>query len=220
MTVVAIAYLLTVVVCVKLAPKEKPQKSLRLAERRGGRCGGVFVCAAVPGEHYVRLGHFRVGLEPEDHAKSLITAGFFANIQYLMVEKPEGYSAAQVEEVSEEVSQLEQPEPVGDPQELPTIIAVMNESFTDMAATSDGNITLSQDNLPFLHSLQESGEGVGRQHLQQRVRVPHREHHGFPALYQQYVDHEQTTDYECIAIHPGRPGQRLGAGPCLPVPGL
>ena len=52
---------------------------------------------------------------------------------------PEGkLTAAQVEEVSEEVSQLEEPEPVGDPQELPTIIAVMNESFTDMAATSDG----------------------------------------------------------------------------------
>ena len=162
MTVVAMAYLLTVVVCVKLAPKEKPQKSLRLAER--GVAAGVAAFLFVllfPVNIMSALGISVWAWNQKTSSEITgITAGFFANIQYLMVEKPEGYSAAQVEEVSEEVSQLEEPEPVGDPQELPTIIAVMNESFTDMAATSDGNITLSQDNLPFLHSLQESGEVV------------------------------------------------------------
>ena len=45
-------YLLTVVVCVKLAPKEKPQKSLRLAER------GVAVRAGI---HCAPLAHRTAG---------------------------------------------------------------------------------------------------------------------------------------------------------------
>ena len=141
-----------------------------------------------------------------------------------MVEKPEGYSAAQVEEVSEEVSQLEEPEPVGDPQELPTIIAVMNESLTDMAATSDGNITLSQDNLPFLHSLQESGEVVwgtayssvyGGNTCNSEYEFLTGNTTAFLPTgskpYQQYVDSDQTAlpsilksyGYRCVAVHPG-----------------
>ena len=111
-------------------------------------------------------------------------------------------------------------------QELPTIIAVMNESFTDMAATSDGNITLSQDNLPFLHSLQESGEVVwgtayssvygGNTCNSEYEFLTGNTTAFLPSgskPYQQYVDHEQTSlvsllkdtyDYECIAIHPGQ----------------
>ena len=228
MTVVAMAYLLTVVVCVKLAPKEKPQKSLRLAER--GVAAGVAAFLFVllfPVNIMSALGISVWAWNQKTSSEITgITAGFFANIQYLMVEKPEGYSAAQVEEVSEEVSQLEEPEPVGDPQELPTIIAVMNESFTDMAATSDGNITLSQDNLPFLHSLQESGEVVwgtayssvygGNTCNSEYEFLTGNTTAFLPAgskPYQQYVDRKQTSlvsllkdtyNYQCTAIHPGQ----------------
>ena len=102
----------------------------------------------------------------------------------------------------------------------------MNESFTDMAATSDGNITLSQDNLPFLHSLQESGEVVwgtayssvygGNTCNSEYEFLTGNTTAFLPSgskPYQQYVDHEQTSlvsllkdtyDYECIAIHPGQ----------------
>ena len=226
MTVVAIAYLLTVVVCVKLAPKEKPQKSLRLAER--GVAAGVAAFLFVllfPVNIMSALGISVWAWNQKTSSEITgITAGFFANIQYLMVEKPEGYSAAQVEEVSEEVSQLEEPEPVGDPQELPTIIAVMNESFTDMAATSDGNITLSQDNLPFLHSLQESGEVVwgtayssvyGGNTCNSEYEFLTGNTTAFLPTgskpYQQYVDNDQTAlpsilksyGYRCVAVHPG-----------------
>ena len=226
MTVVAMAYLLTVVVCVKLAPKEKPQKSLRLAER--GVAAGVAAFLFVllfPVNIMSALGISVWAWNQKTSSEITgITAGFFANIQYLMVEKPEGYSAAQVEEVSEEVSQLEEPEPVGDPQELPTIIAVMNESFTDMAATSDGNITLSQDNLPFLHSLQESGEVVwgtayssvygGNTCNSEYEFLTGNTTAFLPSgskPYQQYVDSEQTAlpsilksyGYRCVAVHPG-----------------
>ena len=100
MTVVAMAYLLTVVVCVKLAPKEKPQKSLRLAER--GVAAGVAAFLFVllfPVNIMSALGISVWAWNQKTSSEITgITAGFFANIQYLMVEKPEGYSAAQVEE--------------------------------------------------------------------------------------------------------------------------
>ena len=228
MTVAAMGFLLTVALCVKLSPREKPTRSLCLAERGAalGVAAALFVML-FPMNIMSGLGISVWAWNQKTSSEITgITAGFFANIQYLMVEKPEGYSAAQVEEVSEEVSQLEEPEPVGDPQELPTIIAVMNESFTDMAATSDGNITLSQDNLPFLHSLQESGEVVwgtayssvygGNTCNSEYEFLTGNTTAFLPSgskPYQQYVDHEQTSlvsllkdtyDYECIAIHPGQ----------------
>ena len=106
-----------------------------------------------------------------------ITAGFFANIQYLMVDKPEGYSTTEVEQVSEE-AQLEDPEPAGEPEQLPTIIAVMNESFTDTGRHQ------GQEHHPFAGQplLPSLPAGIGRsdlghgvllgvwgQYLQQRV---------------------------------------------------
>ena len=228
MTVAAMGFLLTVALCVKLSPREKPTRSLCLAERGAalGVAAALFVML-FPMNIMSGLGISVWAWNQKTSSEITgITAGFFANIQYLMVEKPEGYSAAQVEEVSEEVSQLEEPEPVGDPQELPTIIAVMNESFTDMAATSGGNITLSQDNLPFLHSLQESGEVVwgtayssvygGNTCNSEYEFLTGNTTAFLPSgskPYQQYVDHEQTSlvsllkdtyDYECIAIHPGQ----------------
>lgn len=54
----------------------------------------------------------------------------------------------------------------------------MNESMTDFTRTGKGSLTLTSDNLPFLHSLQESGEYLGQrayspvlrgQHLQQQI---------------------------------------------------
>ncbi len=73
---------------------------------------------------------------------------------------------------------MEDPEPAGEPEQLPTIIAVMNESFTDLGAVGEDTIILSQDNLSF----PSLPAGIGRsdlghgvflcvwgQYLQQRV---------------------------------------------------
>ena len=69
---------------------------------------------------------------------------------YQKVEKPEGYSAEAVEQLMTELIQ-EQTEKSG---QLPNIIAIMNESFTDFASV-DG-IQTSKPLLPFIDSLQEN----------------------------------------------------------------
>lgn len=227
MTLVAMAFLLAVALCVKLAPREKPGKTFRLAERGVslGVAGALFVML-FPMNVMASMGISVWAWNQKTSSEITgITAGFFANIQFLMVDKPEGYSNAQVEEVSEEASEVEEPEPVGDPEQLPTIIAVMNESFTDMGAVGEGSITLEPDNLPFLHSLQESGDVVwgtayssvygGNTCNSEYEFLTGNTTAFLPAgskPYQQYVDHAQTSlvsllkdtyGYECIAIHPG-----------------
>ena len=69
---------------------------------------------------------------------------------YQKVEKPEGYSAEAVEQLMTELIQ-EQTEKSG---QLPNIIAIMNESFTDFASV--GGIQTSKQLLPFIDSLQEN----------------------------------------------------------------
>ena len=228
MTVMAMGYLLTVILCVKLDPRQEPEKWVRLAERGVSGCLAAFLFVLLFPVNVMSTLGISVWAWNQKTSSEItgITAGFFANIQFLMVDKPEGYSAAEAEEVSEEASQLEEPEPVGDPQTLPTIIAIMNESFTDMAATGDGSITLSQDNLPFLHSLQESGDVVwgtayssvyGGNTCNSEYEFLTGNTTAFLPTgskpYQQYVDHQQTSlvsllkdtyGYHCTAIHPGQ----------------
>ena len=75
---------------------------------------------------------------------------------YQNVEKPEGYSAEAVEQLMTELIQ-EQTERSGQNDstgQLPNIIAIMNESFTDF--TSVGGIQTSKPLLPFIDSLQEN----------------------------------------------------------------
>ncbi|MGI6254111.1 MAG: sulfatase-like hydrolase/transferase [Acutalibacter sp.] len=227
MTIAAIAFLLAVALCVKIDPREKPAKSFRMAER--GVSLGLAVVLFVllfPMNILAGMGISVWAWNQKTSSEITgITAGFFANVQFLMVDKPEGYSTAQAEEVSEVASQLEEPEPVGEPEKLPTVIAIMNESFTDMERTGDGSITLSQDNLPFLHSLEESGEVVwgtayssvygGNTCNSEYEFLTGNTTAFLPAgskPYQQYVDHDQTSlvsllkdtyGYECKAIHPG-----------------
>ena len=67
------------------------------------------------------------------------------------MEKPEGYSAEAVEQLMTELIQ-EQTERSGQNDstgQLPNIIAIMNESFTDFASV--GGIQTSKQLLPFLY---------------------------------------------------------------------
>ena len=75
---------------------------------------------------------------------------------YQKVEKPEGYSAEAVEQLMTELIQKQtersgQNDSTG---QLPNIIAIMNESFTDFASV--GGIQTSKQLLPFIDSLQEN----------------------------------------------------------------
>ena len=227
MTLAAMGFLLAVVVSVKLTTGEKPSKRFRVTERGMalGMASALFIML-FPMNIMAGMGISVWAWNQKSSSEMTgITAGFFANCQFLMVDKPAGYSSAQVKEVSEEVSQLEDPKPVGDPQELPTIIAIMNESFTDLGAVGEGNVTFSQDNLPFLHSLQESGDVVwgtayssvyGGNTCNSEYEFLTGNTTAFLPVgskpYQQYLDEKQTSlvsllgdtyGYECVAVHPG-----------------
>ena len=227
MTLAAMGFLLALTVSVKLATGEKPSKRFRVTERGValGMASALFIML-FPMNIMAGMGISVWAWNQKSSSEMTgITAGFFANCQFLMVDMPAGYSSAQVEEVSEEVSRLEDPEPVGDPQELPTIIAIMNESFTDLEAVGEGNVTFSQDNLPFLHSLQESGDVVwgtayssvyGGNTCNSEYEFLTGNTTAFLPVgskpYQQYLDEKQTSlvsllgdtyGYECVAIHPG-----------------
>lgn len=165
-----------------------------------------------------------------------VMTGFFANVQFVMVDKPEGYSAKRVEELGEEIGKLEEPEALGQPAKQPTVIVVMNESMTDF--TNVGDIELDVDNLPFIHSLQNSGSVIwgtayssvyGGNTCNSEYEFLTGNTTAFMPTgskpYQQYVDDRQTAlpsifksyGYENIAIHPGNRGawQRDTAYPLL-----
>ena len=149
-------------------------------------------------------------------------AGFVANVQFLMVEKPDGYSEKLVSELANELSALPEPEPLGTPEKLPTIVVVMNESLTDLQAV--GDVKFAPDNLPFIHSLQQSGATLwgtayssvygGNTCNSEYEFLTGNTTAFLPSgskPFQQYVRTEQTAlpsildsyGYESTAIHPG-----------------
>lgn len=79
------------------------------------------------------------------------------NTQFLMVESPENYSSAQVEEIADNIVDAE---PVIDmvsdttEQVKPNIIVIMNESLADLSVL--GDFETSEDYMPFLRSMEEN----------------------------------------------------------------
>lgn len=153
-----------------------------------------------------------------------VMAGFLGNIQFVMVDKPEGYSPTTVANLGEEVQNLPDPEPLGEPEEKPTVIAIMNESLTDYMTIAEKDNGIASDYLPFIHSLMEQ-EGTisgtayssvfgGNTCDSEYEFLTGNSMYFLPGgcvPYQQYVKTEQTSlvstlksqDYTCRAIHPG-----------------
>lgn len=154
-----------------------------------------------------------------------VAAGFFGNLQFMMVDKPNAYSPEAVAAIEEETRALTPLETVATPKKKPTVIVVMNESLTDFEAVSNGNISLSQDNMPFIHSLQQdenvisgtayssvSGGGTCDSEFEfltggTKAFLP-----SGSKPYQQYIEDGQTSlvttlesqGYDSLAIHPGQ----------------
>lgn len=172
------------------------------------------------------LSHMDISVWPWNQKVSAeltgVMTGFFANIQFLLVEKPEGYSMEAVKELGDKLDSAEEPAPLGNPDGLPTIIVVMNESMTDFQSV--GELDFAPDNLPFIHSLQGSGDVIwgtayssvyGGNTCNSEYEFLTGNTTAFLPTgskpYQQYVDHEQTAlpsilksyGYSCTAIHPG-----------------
>ena len=226
MALTALGYFGVLALCVKLCPrgKEGASRRFRITERAVSLViSGALFLMLFPMDILTDMG-ISVWAWNQKTSSELtgITAGFFANIQYLMVEKPEGYSASRVQNLGEELAQEEEPELLGRPEGLPTVIAIMNESFTDMQSV--GDVEFTPDNLPFLHSLQESGEVIwgtayssvyGGNTCNSEYEFLTGNTTAFLPTgskpYQQYVDSEQTAlpsilksyGYRCVAVHPG-----------------
>ncbi len=80
--------------------------------------------------------------------------GSMLNIRYSRVTPPEGYSAERVEEILEEARGKAQGPEDGNAEELPHMILIMNESFSDLRV--NGNLELSRENLNFIRGLREN----------------------------------------------------------------
>lgn len=80
-----------------------------------------------------------------------LMGGFLGNLKYLKVEKPDGYS---VDAVQEETKRYEKGTAEVKKEELPNVIAIMNEALSDPAVF--GEFETSEEYFPFIHSLTEN----------------------------------------------------------------
>lgn len=82
-----------------------------------------------------------------------IPVTFVMNLAYMSIDKPDGYSEAEAQEI---LTGYEADDTGAE--ELPNIIVVMNESFSDLGVL--GGYETNQDEMPYLHSLQEGCENT------------------------------------------------------------
>ena len=90
---------------------------------------------------------------------------FVMNLAYMSIDKPEHYSAAEAQAVldsygeggamSEESGSKAEEDDTQKGEDLPNIIVMMNESFSDLSVL--GDFETNEDYMPFIHSL-EQGE--------------------------------------------------------------
>jgi len=82
-----------------------------------------------------------------------LTAGFLANLKFMNVEKPDGYSEETVEKAA---SSYKKEDPAGEknPEELPNVVVIMDEAFSDLAVL--GEFETDYDYMPFIKSLKEN----------------------------------------------------------------
>ena len=149
-----------------------------------------------------------------------IALAFLLELQYMEVDKPDGYVADQVEDAYEALS--EDVLAVESDEKMPNVIVVMNEAFSDPAVL--GEFTTNRDYMPYLHSLQEGNENTVTGIMNVSVVGGNTANTEFEFLtgstmaflpdgsvpYQQYIDgtmdslasHLKEFGYNTIAMHP------------------
>lgn len=149
---------------------------------------------------------------------------FLMEMEYLNVEKPEGYSVSDArglysgEESSEYLAAVEDPESV----KRPNIIVIMDEAFSDLGVL--GKLTTNEDYMPFIHSLQKGVDNTITGYMNVSVLGGNTANTEFEFLtghsmaflpqgsvaYQQYVQDEtlslasylKSLGYSTVAMHP------------------
>jgi len=78
---------------------------------------------------------------------------FAMDLAFVYVEKPAGYSVKEAEQI---LASYDTGEVISD--ELPNIIVIMNEAFSDLSVI--GDFSTNEDYMPYIHSLQEGHENT------------------------------------------------------------
>lgn len=152
---------------------------------------------------------------------------FVMELRYLSVDKPAGYNAdtAAQELAALEEESMSEPAMAGtgsDEGELPNIIVIMDEAFSDPAIL--GDFTVNQDYMPFVHSLLDGAENTVSGWLNVSVLGGNTANTEFEYLtgntmaflpqgsipYQQYIKGETPSlashlaglGYQTVAMHP------------------
>lgn len=92
-----------------------------------------------------------VWMPERDYAKNGSALSFLLTWTYYIVEKPAGYSLETAEDIAENYTS--DTSSAADTT-APNIIAIMNESFSDLAV--DADIETTEDYMPFIHNLTEN----------------------------------------------------------------
>jgi phosphoglycerol transferase MdoB-like AlkP superfamily enzyme len=84
-----------------------------------------------------------------------IAATMVYDFKYLTVQKPDGYSEDEAEEILESYEE----ETTETDEDLPNVIAIMNESWSDLSVLS-GDLNTSEEVMPFISSLMDGAENT------------------------------------------------------------
>lgn len=136
------------------------------ASRIGVQAGTIFLAAAILAGFTAWIqpekNHYRQGLYDKLFTpiammeKDGFAVTFLIDLQYLLVEKPAGYSAAEEQAILEAYADTETTQ-VSDTtasQEYPDIVVIMDEAFSDMGIL--GELHCNEDYMPYIHSLQQT----------------------------------------------------------------
>lgn len=146
---------------------------------------------------------------------------FAMDLEYLYVEKPDGYSEQKAKEILTEYGESVDKETINT-EDLPNVIVIMNEAFSDLAVL--GEFTTNEDYMPFVHRLQWGFENTITGNLEVSVCGGNTANTEFEFLtghtmdyfpvgsipYQQYVKNEMPSlasqlkelGYETYGMHP------------------
>lgn len=80
---------------------------------------------------------------------------FAMDMEYVYVDKPDGYSVAKAEAILEAYEVMDDTDTT---LEYPNIIAIMNEAFSDLSVL--GDFETNEDYMPYIHSLQQGNENT------------------------------------------------------------
>ncbi len=147
---------------------------------------------------------------------------FVMDMAYVYVDKPQGYSVEECEELLASYQTAAERGECLDESDYPNIIVIMDEAFSDLAVL--GEVAASEDYMPFVHLLQQGAENTITGYLNVSVCGGNTANTEFEFLtgdtmaflpagsipYQQYIkgeipsltSHLSELDYATYAMHP------------------